>query len=508
MKKIRNPIIYLCLIFLYACGGGGGSGDGSTSSGSSKAAAGVQKFSNDDYNALSSEQKYAASNKLAGTLFKGIPANEFFDTTSSTSAAMTLINNANYIADIEAKLSKPLADEDEILFRIDTNYEFDSRAEPLQYPLAMLFEYPLSQEYFEIWMAYRLANTILFSPAVELETVDYTDIQDIFYRLLNMIGEESTIRDIVYEHMISQENWRRFRSPEDNTREMMEIFLKRFEDSEVPLASAACKNWSLTDESEGYQLIIGFDENTQPVDILDTTVVDCYDFYRAVANHRDLIPTITSTLVDNFFAGYADEKKEQIINQIVSANPTTFKDLFSNIIFSREYLLNAARPLKFEEAFFNVAQRISWFAPGKFFKSINPRYTSSSFPSQYKMKQSPLTYKLGQPVAVPLDTLSFSYYHKSIREKLLIDRKTDEFNNNDGGWQENFIDVIYEGNDFIDYLFLAVLSRKARQVELDELSQIIAARGYDDPKKHMQQAMIILDYFSRLSELYYLQPIN
>ena len=119
-----------------------------------------------------------------------------------------------------------------------------------------------------------------------------------------------------------------------------------------------------------------------------------------------------------------------------------------------------------------------------------------------------MTYKLGKPVAIPLDTLSFSYYHKSIREKLLIDRKTDEFNNNDGGWQENFIDVNYEGNDFIDYLFLAVLSRKARQVELDELSQIIAARGYDDPKKHMQQAMIILDYFSRLSELYYLQPIN
>ena len=124
------------------------------------------------------------------------------------------------------------------------------------------------------------------------------------------------------------------------------------------------------------------------------------------------------------------------------------------------------------------------------------------------MKQAPLTYKLGKPAAVPLDTLSFSYYHKSVREKLLLDRKTDEFNKNDGGWQPSLVNVNYDGEDFIDYLFLAVLSRKARQEELDELSSIIAARGYDKPEKNMHKAMIILDYFSRLSELYYTQPIN
>jgi hypothetical protein len=507
MKKISIPTIFLLLLVLVACGTDGGSGDsGGGSSGAGTASA--QKFSSSDYDALSSEQKYAVSNKLAATLFKGIPANEFFDDSQGASAGFAVIDNTNKIAEIEAKLSEPLTNEDEILFRIDNTYEFDSRAEALQYPLAMLFEYPLSREYFEIWMAYILANTIFFSPAVELETVDYTDIQDIFYRIVNMIGEGSTIREIVYEHMISQENWRRFRSPEDNTREMMEIFLGRFEDSEVPLAAAACKNWSLTDDSEGYQLIIGFDENTQPVDILDTTVVDCYDFYQAVADHKDLIPKMTSTLVDIFFAGYPDEKKAQITGEIISSNPNTFKDLFLAILFSKEYLLNSTRPQKFEETFFNTAHRINWVASGNFFKNVNPRYTSSSYPSQYRMKQAPLTYKLGQPVAVPLDTLSFSYYHKSVREKLLLDRKTDEFNNNDGGWQPSLIDVNYDGDDYIDYLFLAVLSRKARQEELDELNSIIASRGYDKPEKNLQKAMIILDYFSRLSEFYYTQPIN
>jgi hypothetical protein len=167
-------------------------------------------------------------------LFKGVPADEFFDFTDGTTTR-GLISNSNYIQNVETKLARILTNEDDYLYEIDDTYVFDSRYIHVQYPLAMLYKYPLSLEYYEIWMAYKLVNTILFSPASELETVDYTDVQDIYYRLVNMIGEASSIRDIVYEHMISQENWRRFRSPEDNTREMMEILLGRFIDSEVPL---------------------------------------------------------------------------------------------------------------------------------------------------------------------------------------------------------------------------------------------------------------------------------
>lgn len=91
--------------------------------------------------------------------------------------------------------------------------------------------------------------------------------------------------------MISQENWRRFRSPEDNTREMIEIFLGLFDqDAEVPKASIACKNWSLTDDEQGYQLVIGFDENTEPQEVLGAAILSCYDFYQAVAQHPLLIP--------------------------------------------------------------------------------------------------------------------------------------------------------------------------------------------------------------------------
>jgi hypothetical protein len=420
------------------------------------------------------------------------------------------MSDSNQIELLETKLSRSLGDINAYLDLIDEKYTFDSRKKPLQYPLAMLYEFPLSRELYDAWMAYQLSNTILFSPAVELESCDYIDIQSIFYRLFHLIGEDASIRDIVYEHMISQENWRRFRSPEDNTREMMEIFLAHFVDEDVPIASQACKNWSLTDESDGYRLFIDFDANTEPLSLLGRTVVDCYDFYDAVAEHGNLIPAVTASLVDIFFAGYSDGLKNQITGQIASSRPRTFRALFSKIIFSKEYLLKVSRPKRFEEAFFNIANRIKWFANRNFFKDINHAYSGPSYPSLYNMKQAAMTYKLGKPVQIPLDTLSFSYYHKAVRERLLIDKKSDPFNDNDGGWQAEFIDVNQTGDDFIHYLFMSVLSRNAASEELEELRQIIFDRGYgyDREDKDLHRAMIVLDYISRLSELYYTKSFN
>ncbi len=114
-----------------------------------------------------------------------------------------------------------------------------------------------------------------------------------------------------------------------------------------------------------------------------------------------------------------------------------------------------------------------------------------------------MVYKLGKPRDVPLDSLSFAYYHKAVRELLLIDRKSNAANDNDGGWQDSFIDVELSEDDYIDYLFLSVVSRPARQEELDELNAIIIDRGYNRDDRKMQQAMIVLDYLSRLSELYF-----
>jgi len=195
----------------------------------------------------------------------------------------------------------------------------------------------------------------------------------------------------------------------------------------------------------------------------------------------------------------AHEKKAELVNSITAANPTTFDQLFLFILFSKEYLMKAERPKNFEEAFFNIAGRIQWVPYDHFFQDLAYPYPSG-FPTLKNMGQAPLTYKLGRFPEVPLDSLSFSYYHKAVRERLLIDLKTDASNTADGGWQKDFINVLLQGDDFIHYLFLSVLSRKATAQELQVLNDAIVKRKYQTNREG--QAMIVLDYLSRLAELY------
>lgn len=474
-----------------------------------RASGAAATLSDSEYNALSNEQKYAVANKLMGTLYKGVPVSDFFKIEAGLGNP-ALKSEASFIDETEGALARPLEDKEVYLAQIEEKYFFDEVRKPLEYPLAALYEFPVSRDYFHRWIAYRLANSILFSPALENDSVDYTDIQDIQFRLVKMMEEGRSIREIVYEHMISQENWRRFRSPEDNTREMIEIFLGLFDqDAEVPKASIACKNWSLTDDEQGYQLVIGFDENTEPQQVLGATILSCYDFYQVVAQHPLLIPRIASVLVDKFFVGTPAEKKAALVDAIVAAGPTTFDQLFFIILFSKEYLLDAERPKDFEETFFPVAAKINWFAHGNFFRFVNSDDSGTSFPTLKRMGQASLTYKLGRFPEIPLDSLSFSVFHKAVREQLLIKRKTDAFSSSDGGWQKEFINLNLQGDDFVHYLFLSVLSRKANPDELRVLKEVFVKKQLQDstdPRRQegirLGQAMIVLDYLSRLSELY------
>lgn len=501
MRLLTLAIFLVTIPSLLACGG-----EESTTNDTSSENTSSLELTTAEYEALPALERYALVNKLMSALYKGAAASDFFDLSSGLEP-LRINSAAMGIRGVKSALGQPMADKSAVLSLIDEKYNFNDRARPHQYPLAMLYEFPLSRDYFAVWMAYKLANTILFSPALELETCNYTDIQRVFQRLVSMIENGDSIRDVVYEHMISQENWRRFRSPEDNTREMMEIFLARFKDEEVPRASLACKNWSLTDDSDDYQLVIGYDENTEPQAILDTTVTTCTDFYMAVANHADVIPRITSILVENLLNGLPADIQQRVVDTIVSENPQVFEDIFIPILFSRQFLLNTERPAQFEERFFNIAHRISWWASAKFFQYINPAWNSTN-PTLKNIKQAALTYKLGRPAEVPLDTLSFSYFHKAVRERLLLDRRSDEFNENDGGWQVDFIQVGLEGDAFIKYLFLSIISRWPTEIELMTLRQIFEDRHFTTEDHAVYQAMIVLDYLSRISETYYLNALD
>jgi len=513
----KFPILLMLTLMLAACGDGSNSSIGSGSGRDPGEVTPdalpeqviVEWLSDAEYDALSAEDKYAVTNKVMCALYKGMAPDEFFDTSGGL-ADLIPLDSQNMLAQIEADLLVGI-NETTYRYRVQDKYEFDKYREPIQYQLALLYEMPISRNYFEMWMAYHLTNTILFSPAVELDTVSYDDAQTVFERLVRMIRQGSTIREIVNAHMISQENWRRFRSPEDNTREMMEIFLGRFDDAEVPLAAQACQNWSLecvkVDGKKEYQLVIGDEPNTIPLDLLGTTIVVCQDFYNAVSNHPDLIPTVVSNIVNLFFDDNSAVDKQSIINDIVEDNPETFNAIFVNLLFSKAFLVSVERPKAFEELFFSSADKIDWYAGSGFFKYLNRSSVGIWAANLNNMKQAAMTYKLGRPVAVPLDTLSFAYYHKAVRERLLIDQKNPD-KTTDSGWQESLLPLDLTGDDFIDYLFLAVLSRRASAEEMSMLNEVIARRGYDREGREQYKARIVLDYLSRLAELYYTQPFE
>lgn len=449
------------------------------------------------YDQSDSLTQYKTSSKLLNTLFKGVDPTRFFE--SNGRVSLDESSEEFSLQTIRHTLDTPLDSREFIFYELDDFFTFDTRGKPLQYPLATLYEMPLSSDYFNFWMAYILSNTILFSPAVELESVEELDAQRVYHRLVSMLDEGKGISEIVYEHMTSQENWRRFRSPEDNTREMMEIFLGRFIDEEVPLAAKACQNWYLTDDTQDYQLVKTFNVNETAQTLLDTELTTCEEFYEKVSTHPSLLPRIIEILVNYFFDGYSEAEKELLTATFAAKGYTHFKPLFIDIIFSDSYLFNTERPKKYEELFLGTGETIKWQAYASFFRYLSSDYTW--FETLKKMNQATMEYKLGRNGSVPQDSLSFSNVHNSVRDRLFFDRKTDAFNDNDGGWQADFVDIAFaNGTDLTDYVFVSLLGRKASEEEKTALEGVFEAEGLT---RNDYKTVVIMDYISRLSEFYY-----
>lgn len=142
--------------------------------------------------------------------------------------------------------------------------------------------------------------------------------------------------------------------------------------------------------------------------------------------------------------------------------------------------------------------------------------------------------KIGRLPDVPLDALSFANYHKGVREQLLMNEAS--YN----GSQLDIPGLIYKGDgddadanvrdvvaqlslsDYIDFLFLNTLQRKASAAEVDGLITIYDGLSYlttdsDGVKiirpstsntNHDNIADVTFDYISRLPEFYYFKAIN
>lgn len=493
----------------------------------------LNQLSNAEYNALTETQKHQVADKLLSTLFFGYPMQELQLKIDSGTFIDDMINGLNEESTDRAWLENHILDEEK--FR-QVDYNEQEAVDILARFYAME---DLDSYFLKNWMAYILTQTIMFSPAYELDSTHTPNIARVYNRIVMMLNVDSGMRYISYVHMSSEDNWRRFRSPEDNGREMLEIFTLDMDDSHVPIAGKALQNWKLDRDSD--TLVVSLNQNTQPLSLFGTTIYTGDDFYREMAKSDLFTKGVTRRLVDFFFPNATAAKRSQITSSIVSSEPETWKDILLQIVFSEEYLLHQSRAKSAEELFFSLAKKTE-------FKHRTG--TLHEFKDALEeMHQASMKYKLGKLKRVPLDTLSFANYHKYIRERMLLQKsnptKIEDYDAWDRqGWSESFVantnyalneeDGIASLESFIQYLFNATISRNANNEEmtlfkehmlrdksdtnstkvLDYTFNLIETRNdAEDQTKRREDrkrdiATIVLDYISRLTETYTQREVN
>ena len=485
----------------------------------------LNQLTDDEFNALSPKNRLIVADKLLSTLFFGYPANELD----------AMIEAGNFISTIRESLHQEQTDRawlESYILDTDKFYQ-GSTDEPMVKILNRFYAMKKLDSYlFTNWIAYTLTQTIMFSPAYELDTSERPNVSRVYNGLVQSIEAEESMRFITYKHMVSEDNWRRFRSPEDNGREMLEIFTLDVEDSHVPLSAKALQNWRLDPQSN--TLVIELNENIEPIELFGTTIYNGDDFYRELAKSDAFTAGATRRLVDFFFFNSSEATKAQIADSIVASNPERWGDILEQIIFSEAYLLNSHRAKKAEETFYSLAKKIEY----KHFDRT-AYYLRRELE---KMHQASMKYKLGKLDPVPLDTLSFAIYHKYIREYILS-RKSDPRYSDDytkwsrQGWSSEFIsfdrfDYSVENQadsieSLINLIFKSTVARVATEDELELFSNHIVQDGkspwqfdmfiqYDDKEKQAQRrarnrdyiARVVLEYISRLKETYQFQEVK
>ncbi len=549
----RWLFIFLSTLLFIGCGGGGTTGNDTTGTGEDNITTSntqtdefsqtsykgltfyyknipsssytLDQLSDSEFDELDDSKQLKIANKLLSTLFYGYPLKELKEK----------IAQGNFLSTVRQGLDREKTDKEWLENHILDDTYFKQYQSQWYEPqvitiLSRFYAMKHLDKYFlQNWVAYILTQTIMFSPAYELSSAHTPNISSVYNRLVTMLENESGMRFTTYVHMMSEDNWRRFRSPEDNGREMMEIYLLDTNDSHVPLAGQALKNWKLNTDSD--TLEVGLNRNTRPLSLFGTTVYSGEDFYRELAKSDAFTKGVSKRLVDFFFPDKSAARKQQISNAIVASKPETWQDILLQIIFSKAYLLDNSRAKSAEETFYSLAKKIDYRNRRDDFRRFKE--------SLGEMHQAAMKYKLGKLERVPLDSLSFAYYHKYIREELLLQYANPEQTDPDRwdyqGWQRSFVafDQFTHDEDspieslahFIDYLFYAVIGRKAtaseqtlfknHMTEKDNGTLVLKyefnmftrrddrteeAKKREERKRNI--AMIVLDYLSRLDETY------
>jgi len=552
--KFNLPLLIAGSMLVLGCDPGLPEGNNDFAASGSAAA-----LSQGEFNSLPAEDQYMVANKLLGTMYRGVAVEDYFDMNTGIGNLRPV--DSSFLMNTRDAISRDLSNEEVLaydtiidgldadgnpdpdnakyLFDSDSNTRNNERAKQL--PLARIKEYPISRDMYVHWMAYVLINTIMFSPAEEMESTDYTDAQNMYRFLVLKLEEGATIRQIVRSNLSSLARWRVSRSAENHALEAYELYLGLFETEEDSYRGGiACKDLYLTNEDDGYLIRRTDFPNTVPQLILQNQyVTTCEDLYDVIAGHPLLIPRVVEVIFNYFVELRADnlDYRQGIINAIAASNPQTFEDIFTAILFSKEYLLNIERPRTVEENLMPLLDALKWHPgenAGEVDEQIFRRMTELSNQQIYMdgMGLASMKYKIGRLPDVPLDGLSYANYHKSMREKLLMNTgfynpstNNENFLYDINGDVKTFIESM-SLNDFIDYLFMSVLQRKASDSEKTDLIDVYATgvNSSDIVVNHLTTntdgntvvrvdryddvAQITFDYISRLPEFYYFRSVN
>ena len=498
---------------------------------------------------LTPAKQYQVASKLLATLWRGVPVESFFDLSQGLDPAQ--VRREGFLERVREDLSEPLSEgvrtaTDAEIFGLDAEgnrdpeqakYRFDGAVLPKQEPLARIVEYPLSRDMFTVWMAHFLANTIMFSPALKMESTSINDARRVMASLERQIAEGRSVQEIVRGHLPSLSRWRVSRSPENHALEAYELYLGMFDTAkDARRGGVACQNFHLTDEDMGYELVQTPFANTEPKVILDDYyITSCADLYDVVVSHPRFMPRVVEVIVNYLMAGRSTEDRLAMVESIVRAGPETFDDIFKAILFSREYLLHTERVQSIEENMFGTLARLKWSAytrRGSLDEHLFRRMTQWSNSQLYldDLGWATMEYKIGRPPDVPMDALSFANYHKVMREHVLrtqrgYDGRDADYPDDHGLFYRRGTEVMFaplvsfDIREFIDYVFLTGVRRRASELEKEELLALAkdrswireAANGdlvWVDDNRADNFAVAMLDYLSRLPELYYFRAVQ
>ena len=487
----------------------------------------LSPLSDNEFNALPESEKLLVADKLLSTLFFSYPLTQLQEKIDSGKFVSSLQNNLKEKTTDIAWLESEILDENKF-YRANNEESLDI--------LARFFvAKDLDRYFFDNWVAYILTQTIMFSPAYELDSSHEPNIASVYNRLVTLLEDDTSMAFITYIHMSSEDNWRRFRSPEDNGREMLEIFTFDGDDADVPIAATALQNWKLDRDND--TLVVGLNENTKPLSLFGTTIYNGDDFYRELAKSKGFTYGAVKRLVQFFFTDDTTAQVESITNTIVSSNPKTWQGILKQIVFSKEYLLHTSRAKSAEETFYSLAKKIDFKARKYVIYYFN--YALDA------MHQASMKYKLGKLERVPLDTLSFANYSKYIREEVLLRHSDPDYVDDYSdwrrqGWSDSFTsmdnfevvdgDSIATLHNYIEYIFKATIARDVSKDELNMfdtlmletkdgvtnvayLYNILDDRVDDNGQRYGDRfkvyiTLIVLDYINRLEDVYLYKKVN